>query len=69
MADLVTGEVAPTRQRLADLLDDLAPVARRMGCASELARADLDANGATRQRAVDGGPHEVTAWLAGRFLG
>jgi carboxylate-amine ligase len=68
MADLVTGAVAPTRERLAALLDDLAPVAGRVGCASELARANLDANGATRQRAV-GGAHEVTAWLAERFLG
>jgi carboxylate-amine ligase len=69
MADLVTGEVAPTRERLAALLDELAPVARHMGCAGELARADLDANGAARQREVGGGPHEVTAWLAERFLG
>jgi carboxylate-amine ligase len=69
MADLVTGEVAPTRERLAALLDELAPVARHIGCASELARADLDANGAIRQRALGGGPHEVTAWLAERFLG
>jgi carboxylate-amine ligase len=69
MADLVTGEVAPTRERLAALLDDLAPVARRIGCAGELEAANLDANGAIRQRAVSGGPHAVTAWLADRFLG
>ena len=69
MIDLVSGEVASTRERLTALLDDLAPVARRIGCASELAAVRLDANGATRQRAVGGGPHAVTAWLADRFLG
>jgi glutamate---cysteine ligase / carboxylate-amine ligase len=69
MADLVTGEIAPTRERVAALLDDLAPVAQRIGCASELAGVDLDANGATRQRAAGGDPREVTAWLAQRFLG
>ena len=71
MADLVTGERAPTRERLARLLDDLAPAAERIGCASELAAIDLDANGATRQRAAAraGGARGATAWLAGRFLG
>ena len=69
MADLVTGEVGATRERLAALLDDLAPVARRIGCASELAAIGLHTNGATRQRAVGGDPHAVTAWLADRFLG
>jgi carboxylate-amine ligase len=67
MADLVTGEVAPTRDRLAALLDDLAPVAQRIGCHDEL--VGLDANGAKRQRAVALDPLGVTAWLAERFLG
>jgi carboxylate-amine ligase len=69
MADLVTGEVAPTRERLAGLLDELAPVAQRVGCADELASANLAADGAARQRAAGGDPHAVTAWLADRFLG
>jgi carboxylate-amine ligase len=71
MADLVSGEVAPTRERLATLLDDLAPVAQRIGCAAELtvARDSLDANGAMRQRAVGADPHDVTAWLVARFPG
>jgi carboxylate-amine ligase len=71
MADLVSGEVAPTRERLAALLDDLAPVAQRIGCGAELAaaRESLDANGAMRQRAVGADPHDLTAWLVERFLG
>jgi glutamate---cysteine ligase / carboxylate-amine ligase len=71
MADLVTGERTPTRERLARLIDDLAPVAERIGCASELAAVDLDANGATRQRAAagDSGARGATAWLAECFLG
>jgi carboxylate-amine ligase len=69
MADLVTGEVAPTRERLAALLDELAPAAQRIGCADELANANLAADGAARQRAAGGDPHAVTAWLADRFLG
>jgi carboxylate-amine ligase len=68
MADLVTGEVAPTRERLAALLDELAPTAERLGCAAELARVDIAANGAQRQRCA-GDPRAATAWLAGRFLG
>ena len=68
MADLVTGEVTTTRERLAALLDDLAPVAERLGCAAELADVRLDANGATRQRAA-GGARAATAWLVERFLG
>ena len=68
MTDLVTGEVVPTRQCLAVLLGELAPVAERLGCTAELARVDLDANGAQRQRAT-GDPRAATAWLAARFLG
>jgi glutamate---cysteine ligase / carboxylate-amine ligase len=75
MADLATGAVAPTRERAAALLDDVAAVGERLGCASELAaaRAGLAANGAERQRAVaaaqGGGPPGIAAWLVGRFLG
>ena len=84
MAELVTGEVAPTRERIGALLAELEPVAERLGCAAELARVDVTANGAVRQREAaaaaappDGAApgaaaapaHAVTAWLAGRFLG
>lgn len=69
MADLATGEVAPTRERLGALLGELAPLARRIGCANELASANLAGNGANRQRAASRDPHAVTAWLADRFLG
>jgi carboxylate-amine ligase len=68
MADLVTGEVGPTRERLAALLAKLAPVAERLGCAAELAAVDVEANGAARQR-ESADAHRVAAWLAARFLG
>jgi carboxylate-amine ligase len=72
LADLETGAVAPTRQRLHALLDELEPDAERLGAARQLARArDLaDSGGAARQRAAagDGGAHAAAAWLAGQFL-
>jgi carboxylate-amine ligase len=54
MVDLVTGERELTRDRLARLLGELAPVAARLGCTRELAAAhELAAvNGAARQRAA-----------------
>jgi carboxylate-amine ligase len=73
MADLITGEVAPTRERATALLAELAGAAERVGCAAELALAanGLDANGAARQRGVaaHGGARAVAPWLAKRFLG
>jgi carboxylate-amine ligase len=74
MADLVTGEVASTRERAAILLGELAGAAERVGCAAELARVSitLEANGGARQRSVaaqGGGACAVAAWLASRFLG
>jgi carboxylate-amine ligase len=74
MADLITGEVAPTRERAAALLEELAGAADRVGCAAELALASngLDTNGAARQRTVAGegaGASAVAPWLASRFLG
>ncbi|MEA2288816.1 MAG: glutamate---cysteine ligase / carboxylate-amine ligase [Solirubrobacteraceae bacterium] len=72
LADLVTGEVRPARLRLHELLDDLQPVAERIGCGAELSAArDLaDGNGAVRQRAVaaERGLHGLVEWLAERFL-
>jgi carboxylate-amine ligase len=74
MADLATGAVTPTRERAAALLDDVAAVGERLGCASELAaaRTGLAANGADHQRAAAAqgdGPPGVAAWLVDRFLG
>lgn len=72
LADLATGAPTPTRERLAALVDEVAPAARRLGAAALLddARALIAANGALRQRAVaaERGPVAVAAWLADRFL-
>jgi carboxylate-amine ligase len=72
LADLRTGEVQPAHERLHALLDELAPVATRLGCAAELAaaRALVDDGGAARQRAVaaERGLYGLTEWLAERFL-
>ncbi len=53
-ADLATGARRPVRELLRDRVDELAPVARRLGCGAELASAGrlIDANGAQRQRAI-----------------
>jgi carboxylate-amine ligase len=73
MADLAGGgRREPTAERVARLLDELAPAAARLGCAAELtsARGLLEAGGeAARQRALgaDHGPFGLTAWLADRF--
>src|SRR5207249_238268 len=54
LPDLATGLPVTCRERIAALLDELDPVARRNGCAAELdgCRRLLAANGAERQRAV-----------------
>jgi glutamate---cysteine ligase / carboxylate-amine ligase len=71
LADLRTGELTPTRERLAALLDALEPAAARVGAELAGARELVAANGAIRQReaGADGGPAAVAAWLARRFLG
>jgi glutamate---cysteine ligase / carboxylate-amine ligase len=72
LADLRTGDVRPARERLQALLDDLDPVAARLGCADELraARGLVERNGAVRQRAVaaERGLPGLAEWLAERFL-
>jgi glutamate---cysteine ligase / carboxylate-amine ligase len=72
LADLVTGEPRPARERLHALLDELAPVAARLGCGAELeaARGLVERNGALRQRAVaaERGLPGLVEWLAERFL-
>ncbi len=73
LADLVTGEREPVRERLERLLDELAPVAARLACEAELEHARALAagpGGAARQRseAARGGLDGLVAWLAGRLL-
>lgn len=71
LADLRSGEREPTRARLRRLLDELAPVAERLGAAELLpcARALAERNGAIRQRAVaaERGLRGLVAWQADRF--
>jgi glutamate---cysteine ligase / carboxylate-amine ligase len=71
LADLRTGERRPTRDRLHELIDAVAPTAARLGCDAELERARglVERNGAMRMRAVagEGGVEAVAAWLAERF--
>jgi carboxylate-amine ligase len=66
--DLVSGFRMPVREVLRARLDDLAPVAQRLGCAAELASAEalIAENGALRQRAA-GDPAGVARWLAERY--
>jgi carboxylate-amine ligase len=72
LADLRTGEPRPARERLHALLDELEPVAARLGCAAPLAgaRALLERNGAERQRAIaaERGLPGLVEWLTERFL-
>lgn len=72
MIDPVTGAAEPTRDRVARLLDTLAPVAAAVGGAVQLRRAWdlLDATGSTRQRVMAGecGLRELTAWMVGAFM-
>lgn len=71
LADLDTGEPEWTRERIARLLDELDPVAERLGAAAELrdARELLACNGAERQRAVaaERGLDGLVEWLVERF--
>jgi glutamate---cysteine ligase / carboxylate-amine ligase len=72
MGDLVNGRRRPTRDCLDELLEDLAPLARGLGCERALTQVSrlLDFNGAMAQRAVGqaGGPRTVARWLVDRFL-
>lgn len=71
MRDLVTAAAAPTRERIAALLDELVPCAARIGAVEELERARRLAaeNGADRQRRLfaASGVDAVVAELAARF--
>ena len=72
MADLDTGEMRPTRERLQDLLGKLEPVAGRLGASDGLARARelVECNGSIAQRreAARAGISSVPGWLASKFL-
>ncbi len=72
LADLDSGEPAPTRRRVLDLIGALRPTAERVGCASELAAAATlaEENGSERQRSTArrGGLRAVAEELAERFL-
>ena len=69
LADLATGELASGPERLHALLDELEPIARRLGGGRQIAHARglIEAGGADRQRAA-GGPRAATEWLASAYL-
>jgi glutamate---cysteine ligase / carboxylate-amine ligase len=68
LIDPDSGAIEPTRERIARLLEELEPHGQPLGCARELAHcwSLLDANGATRQRAIANrdGPRGLLEWLA-----
>jgi glutamate---cysteine ligase / carboxylate-amine ligase len=72
LAELNTGAIRPTRERLRELLDTLEPVARRLDAADGLMRARelVECNGAIAQRrvAARAGIPAVPGWLASKFL-
>lgn len=72
LADLGTGLRQPTRDRLLQLIEELRPTARGLGCEAELGLAAelAETNGAMRQRAVarSEGVGTVPEWLAARWL-
>jgi glutamate---cysteine ligase / carboxylate-amine ligase len=67
LADLETGSVISARELLHRRLDELAPVAERLGCAAELASA-AELNGAERRRADGPDPRAVARALADAYL-
>ena len=70
-ADLRTGRRTPARDLLAARLEQLALIARALGCADELADAGrlAEAGGAARQRIAAAGDARAAArWLAGAHI-
>ncbi|MBI5104250.1 MAG: YbdK family carboxylate-amine ligase [Solirubrobacterales bacterium] len=71
--DVRTGATRPMREHLEAWVDELQPVARRLGCAAELAHArDLIARPRARMArevAGEAGVEGLARWLAARFLG
>jgi carboxylate-amine ligase len=71
IADLDSGVPQPARVRVRSLIEQLGPVAERLGCADELRDAEelAAAGGAERMReAAAGDPRRAVSWLADRFL-
>jgi carboxylate-amine ligase len=72
VADLDTGRGRPVREQLDELMGELAPTARALGCERELAaaRAGLRDSAPRRQRAAaeQRGTTGLAGWLADRFL-
>jgi glutamate---cysteine ligase / carboxylate-amine ligase len=72
LVDLATGRRRPTRERLAELVEEVEPAARGLGGAELLdqTRASIERNGAIRQReaAAEVGVRGLPAWLAEQFL-
>lgn len=72
LADLETGEAVWLSERIAALVEQLAPTAARLGCSNELGRVDALArrNGAVRQReiAADLGVEGLVGWMRDEFL-
>jgi carboxylate-amine ligase len=71
-ADLTSGAMTATRERLHGLLDELRPTAAALGGGEQIdhAHALAECNGAQRQLAVarERGPHGVADWLCQAFL-
>jgi carboxylate-amine ligase len=72
MVDIETGRRRSTRESLLELIEQLGPVAERLGSGRGLARARemVEVNGAVMQRRIvrEEGPEAVARWLAERFL-
>ncbi len=72
LVDLESGEQFWLSERIASLVEELAPVAARLGCSDELGRVDALArrNGAVCQReiAAERGIEGVVGWLRDEFL-
>ena len=72
MADLRSGSVRPTRDCLHELIDQLEPIAGRLGAGPAIARAHAlaERNGAISQRDVAArtGISSLPGWLASQFL-
>ena len=72
MADMETGALRTTREWLHELLDQLGPVAERLGAGGAMshARELVECNGAMSQRRVAAreGISSVRGWLASQFL-
>lgn len=73
MADVRTGERRPTADRLAELLDELRPVAEDLGCVAQLSAAAAMAQRPPAERlramAAERGAEGAVAWLAAGFAG